>query len=91
MSLTPLAAAAISLVSLTNGGADTPKHLHLAQAQPFVGTQGVVGPQGNYMTTAQGCTYRRTQAPGHPVRWIIIQNPHHIGKSGTRSKCKAML
>ncbi|MGP6088428.1 hypothetical protein [Antarctobacter jejuensis] len=91
MSLIPLAAAALSLASLSDDGAETPKHLYLAQAQPFVGTQGVMVPQGDYMTTADGCTYRRTQAPGHPVRWIIVLNPHHIGKGVSRKNCKGML
>lgn len=83
-------------VALSVGPADlvpdsAPDGLQLTQAQPFIGTQGVVGPQGNYMTTAEGCTYRRTQAPGQPPRWIIVRNPHHIGKSVSPGKCKGML
>lgn len=92
MPLIPLAAAAsLSLVSLTDTEAVTPEKLYLAQAQPYIATQGVTGPRGDYMTTADGCTYRRTQAPGHPVRWIIVLNPHHVGKGVSRSKCKGML
>jgi hypothetical protein len=85
------AAAAVGLASLTTTDADTPKDLFLAQAQPFVTTQGIMGPRGDYMTTADGCTYRRTQAPGQPVRWIIVLNPHHVGKSVSSGKCKGML
>ena len=61
-------AAAFGLAALSMTGADAPESLHMAQAQPFITTQGVVGPRGDYMTTAEGCTYRRTQAPGQPVR-----------------------
>lgn len=89
--ITVAAVAAASFLPMTTTGTAAPEALHLAQAQPFFGTQGVVGPQGDYMTTAEGCTYRRTQAPGYPVHWIIVQNPHHIGKTGTRHKCKGML
>lgn len=85
------AAAAISLASLTATEADTGKGVYLAQAQPFITTQGIRGPQGDYMTTAEGCTYRRTQAPGQPVRWIIVLNPHHVGKGVSSSKCKGMI
>lgn len=85
-------AAAFTLASLTVTEAETPQQLYLAQAQPYVATQGaVMGPQGDYMTTADGCTYRRTQAPGHPVRWIIVLNPHHIGKASSPGKCKGMM
>lgn len=85
------AAVGVGLASLSIHGAETPNTPHLAQAQPFVTTQGVVGPQGDYMTTPEGCTYRRTQAPGQPVRWIIVQNPHHIGKPASPGSCKGML
>ena len=88
--MTLTAAAALSLTSLSDTGAETPKTLFLAQAQPFVATQGVVGPQGDYMTTPDGCTYRRTQAPGYPPRWILVTNPHHLGRLGARG-CKGML
>lgn len=89
MALMTLAAASIGLATFT--APQMPEPLLLTQAQPFVTTQGVVGPQGNYMTTPKGCTYRRTQAPGQPVRWIIVQNPHHIGGASSPGHCKAML
>ena len=63
----------------------------LAQAQPFVGSQGVSAPRGNYMTTPEGCTYRRTQAPGHPPQWIIVLNPHHLGLPASPRTCKGMM
>lgn len=63
----------------------------LAQAQPMVSTQGTVAPQGDYMTTAEGCTYRRTQAPGYPARWILVLNPHHLGLKNSPRRCKGML
>ncbi|WP_323768550.1 hypothetical protein [Antarctobacter sp.] len=91
MALMTLAAATIGLATFTTPLADTPEALFMAQAQPFITTQGISGPQGDYMTTPKGCTYRRTQAPGHPARWIIVQNPHHIGRPASPSHCKAML
>lgn len=92
MSLSALAAAAtIGLASLTASEADTGKHMVFAQAQPFVGSQGFVAPQGDYMTTARGCTYRRTQAPGYPPRWILVLNPKHIGRPASPRSCKGML
>ncbi|WP_425070191.1 hypothetical protein [Sagittula sp. S175] len=90
--ITAAAAAMLGLASLTTTDADTPKGLMLAQASPYITTQGYVAPQGNdYMTTAEGCTYRRTQAPGYPPRWILVVNPHHIGKAPSRARCKGMM
>ncbi|WP_305972513.1 MULTISPECIES: hypothetical protein [unclassified Mameliella] len=92
MAILPLVAAAtIELATFSTTDAETPKTMVFAQAQPFVGTQGYAVPQGDYMTTPDGCTYRRTQAPGQPVRWIIVLNPHHLGKDGSPSRCKGML
>ena len=91
MAITVFAAAALGLASLSTEAADTPKDLILAQAQPFIGTQGFVAPQGNYMTTANGCTYRKTQAPGHPPRWILVVNPHHVGGKFAGRQCQGML
>lgn len=63
----------------------------LAQAQPFTSTQGVAAPRGgNYMTTAQGCSYRKTQAPGYPPRWILIVNPERLGLPKPSGPCRGM-
>ncbi|KUF11666.1 hypothetical protein [Pseudoponticoccus marisrubri] len=87
MSLT----AALVLTTGLGLPASAPSDLILAQAQPYVATQGYVSPQSaNYMTTADGCTYRRTQAPGYPPRWILVQNPHHLGIPPSRGHCKGM-
>lgn len=94
MSMSTLAGlATIGLASLTTSDADLPKdHVLMAQAQPYVSTQGYVAvPSGDYMTTAQGCTYRRTKAPGYPERWILVLNPHHIGKPNSPRGCKGMM
>lgn len=92
MAILSFASTALTLAALTATDADTPTTMHLAQARPYLGTQGVVmGQQGDYMTTPEGCTYRRTQAPGQPVRWIVVLNPHHIGKPSSPGKCKGML
>ena len=89
--LTLVSAATIGLATLSTTDAETPKGLILTQPRPFVLTQAAPAPQGDYMTTPEGCTYRRTQAPGQPVRWIIVLNPHHVGKGVSPGKCKGML
>lgn len=64
--------------------------VHLAQAQQVVSTQGSAV-QGDYMTTAKGCTYRRTKAPGYPERWVLVLNPHHLGLPNSPRGCKGMM
>lgn len=92
MSLAALVTAAtIGLAALTASEADTDKLPLFSQARPFVGSQGSVAPQGDYMTTKRGCTYRRTQAPGYPPRWILVLNPVHIGRPVSPRSCKGML
>lgn len=92
MSFTAFATAAtIGLAGFTASEAELSSDPVLAQAQPFVATQGVVAPQGDYMTTARGCTYRRTQAPGYPPRWILVLNPRHIGLPASPRSCKGMM
>ncbi|WP_425102072.1 hypothetical protein [Tropicibacter sp. S64] len=92
MSFTALAAAAtLGLVSLPASDLRMPKELMLAQAAPYISTQGVVVPQGDYRTLSNGCTYRRTQAPGYPPRWILIINPTRIGLPAPRGRCSGML
>ncbi len=91
MALTTFATlAALGIGTLTNPQTDP--GLSLAQAQPFIGSQGIRAPQsGSYMTTPDGCTYRRTQAPGYPPRWILVLNPHHLGKPDSPRRCKGMM
>ena len=85
------AAAVISVAAFTGSSADTPKDLVLAQARSYPSTQGQVqAAGGNYMTTPEGCTYRRTQAPGYPARWILVVNPHHVGAAPATTKCPGM-
>ncbi|MCT4555864.1 MAG: hypothetical protein N4A53_14345 [Pelagimonas sp.] len=87
-----ITATALGLVSLTAPDAPAPKGLILAQATPFVSSQGAVrAPAENYMTTKEGCTYRRTKAPGYPERWILVLNPHHIGKPNSPRSCRGMM
>lgn len=89
--MTTATAAMLGLASLITTEAETPKGMVLAQAQPYLSSQGYVAPTGqNYMTTANGCTYRRTQAPGYPARWILVVNPHHIGKANASTRCRGM-
>lgn len=63
----------------------------LAQANPFISTQGIVVPRGDYMTTAKGCTYRKTQAPGHPPRWILVVNPQRLDLPKPPKGCHGMM
>lgn len=44
-----------------------------------------------WITTEDGCSYSRTQAPGYPVQWVLILNPHHIGKPNAHMKCAPVL
>ncbi|WP_299922254.1 hypothetical protein [uncultured Pelagimonas sp.] len=68
-----------------------PKGEVLAQAVPFMSTQGIVVPRGDVMTTAKGCSYQRTQAPGHPPRWILIVNPQRLGLPKPPRRCSGMM
>lgn len=38
-----------------------------------------------------GCAYRRTQAPGSPPLYILIQNPHHLGLPNNTGTCATTL
>ncbi|MFZ5961624.1 hypothetical protein ACOXXX_01620 [Thalassococcus sp. BH17M4-6] len=49
------------------------------------------GFQGEYYTTPDNCTYRRTQAPGYPAQWYLVQNPHHIGRPTAHRGCRGTL
>ncbi|WP_407494455.1 hypothetical protein [Pseudooceanicola sp. MF1-13] len=44
-----------------------------------------------WITTQDGCSYSRTQAPGYPVQWVLILNPHHIGQPDSHDKCAPVL
>ena len=86
------AAAALAVLLPTAPAEQTSQGALLAQASPFQSAQSrAVQPGGGYMTTADGCTYRRTQAPGYAPRWILVRNPHHLGVQRTRGKCKGSL
>ena len=53
----------------------------LAQAAPRAGYS------GSWYVAPNGCAYSRTQAPGYPARWMLIQNPHHLGLPDAHSGC----
>lgn len=44
-----------------------------------------------WITTPNGCSYSRTQAPGYPVQWVLILNPHHIGQPNAHIGCAPVL
>ncbi|MDF1873312.1 hypothetical protein [Vannielia sp.] len=47
--------------------------------------------QGQWYTTAAGCSYSRAQAPGEGAKWYLILNPHHIGQPPAKKSCPARL
>ncbi|QDC08445.1 hypothetical protein FHY55_03935 [Oceanicola sp. D3] len=49
------------------------------------------GYQGQWYTTPAGCSYSKAQAPGEPVKWYLILNPHHIGKPNAKKSCPSRL
>lgn len=52
---------------------------------------GTMSTGSQWITTPDGCSYSRTQAPGYPVQWVLILNPHHIGQPNAHMKCAPML
>ena len=44
-----------------------------------------------WITTADGCTYSKTQAPGYPAQWVLVRNPTHLGLPPGGRHCKNML
>lgn len=44
------------------------------------------GAQGQWFTTADGCSYSRTSSG-----WYLIQNPHHIGQPPAHRGCAPVL
>lgn len=85
------------MISLTPSASFDTEKLWQVQAQPqsapFLSTQSrAQGAQdGEYITTPQNCTYRRTKAPGYPEMWILVLNPHHIGRPNSALSCKGMM
>lgn len=57
----------------------------LAQARPPAGFN------GNWYIAPNGCAYSRTQAPGMPAMWYLIQNPHHLGLPPRSPDCATTL
>ncbi len=47
--------------------------------------------EGQWYTSPAGCSYSRAQAPGEPVRWYLILNPHHIGQPKAKKGCPIRL
>ena len=94
MSITALVAAS-ALLGLFDPTASEAAPLNapvLAQAAPFLSSQGVVSPRGgDYKVMPNGCTYVRTQAPGYPERWILVVNPHQIGLPKPPKGCRGMM
>lgn len=46
---------------------------------------------GQWYIAPNGCSYSRTQAPGQPVQWMLILNPHHIGGKNATRACASIL
>ena len=65
---------------------------HAAKADQTSPTPTIVKHHGTqWITTSEGCSYSRTQAPGYPVQWILILNPHHIGQPNAHLGCAPVL
>lgn len=47
--------------------------------------------QGQWFTTADGCSYSRAKAPGYPPAWYLIMNPHHLGQPAPHRGCARVL
>ena len=68
-----------------------------AQAQPLSAPLVSLPPasgnvlDGDYVTTPDNCTYRRTKAPGYPEMWILVLNPHHIGRPNSPARCPGIM
>ena len=43
--------------------------------------------EGQWYITPGGCSYSRAQAPGYPVHWVLILNPHHLGQPRAPDNC----
>ena len=78
--LRPAALAALLALAAASAGAQTAPHV----APP-------AGFQGQWFTTADGCSYSRAQAPGYAPTWHLIINPHHIGQPAAHRGCPVML
>lgn len=87
MTKTPLFAVLAAAASLMAVPASAQSNTQVS-SMPVLSSQG--GMSGDYMTTADGCTYRRTQAPGYAPKWILVLNPHHIGRPNSPRHCVGM-
>ena len=76
------------LSSLILGGQDAQAR-NVTQPQPIPQHSTQMGTQ--WITTPQACSYCRTQAPGYPVQWVLIMNPHHIGQPNAHARCAPIL
>lgn len=85
-----LKAAAFGLVAFSGADANVPSTLHLAQTQKAPSLP-VTALGSDYKVMSNGCTYRKTQAPGYEPRWILIVNPQALGQQLPTGKCKGML
>lgn len=77
---TILAAAALSMTFTAVGAQETLYNPNPVYAQA-----------GQWYHAPNGCSYSRTQAPGQPVVWMLILNPHHIGGRNATPNCPSML
>lgn len=87
MKTTPICAALVTLAGIAAAPVAAQSNLQMLGTSPVVSSQGA---SGDYMTTAEGCTYRRTQAPGYAPKWILVLNPHHIGRPNSPLDCNGM-
>ena len=76
------------LTSVAIGGTEARAIGTVKAPQPPAGT---IATGRQWITTPDGCSYSRTQAPGYPVQWVLILNPHHIGQPNAHIRCAPVL
>ena len=61
--------------------------LVIAMTAPLASAQS----RDQWMTTADGCTYSRVQAPGYAPSWVLVRNPTHLKRAYGSRSCKNMM
>lgn len=80
---------ALLIASLAAAGQQAQAAGPVRTAKPI--PAGTVQTGSQWITTPDGCSYSRTQAPGYAAQWILILNPHHIGRPNAHMKCAPVL
>ena len=82
--------AALGLSSITSDMADQGYLSGQAHSVVVPRVGAATTPGTDYLTTPQGCTYRRTRTPGYPDRWVLVFTPQLIGRPSALQSCPGM-